>query len=257
MTDYTPSQPMPLSEQDTGIFSLPTQYPFQARKVAPSSEVLIGTKPELDPKYFTKRGRDLYYSGPRLVNKQGVVTDRGPYGGSSEKLNTEAYQFLASINNPAERRAFLNDLADRGLYGNGKPSKSMFDSADREAVGYYLLAMDRYGTTADAGLGLFRQEYPGGQAGGGPRIKVTAKEDVEKTLREESLRLLGRAMTPDEVRQAVQFVQGQQVQRASAGMDVPSLSTQAEMAVEQGRGTEVAVQGAARVAEVLERLLGR
>ena len=255
MAEYVPA-PMPGTQQDTGTFSLPQTFSFEKRKVAPSTEALIGTEPVYDPKYFTKRGSDLYYSGPKLVDKNGVVR-RDAYGGSSEKLNTEAYQFLSSISNPAERRAFLNDLADRGLYGNGKPSKSMFDTADREAVGYYLLAMDRYGTTADAGLGLFRQEYPGGQAGGGPRIKVTAKEDVEKVLRDESLRLLGRSMTTDEVRQAVQFVQGQQVQRASAGMDIPSLGTQAEMAVQQGRGTEVAVQGAARMAEILEGLIGR
>lgn len=252
---FVPTPPPPPTT-DTGTFTLPSTYSFEKRKVAPSMVTKVGSDPLLDEKYFTTSGRDLYYSGPKLVDRTGNIS-RDAYGGSSEKLANESYQFLASISNPAERRAFLNDLADRGLYGNGKPSKSMFDSADREAVGYYLLAMDRYGTTADAGLGLFRQEYPGGQAGKGVRIKVTAREDVEKVLREESLRLLGRSMTPVEVRQAVQFVQGQQVQRASAGMDIPSLDTQAEMAVQQGRGTEVAVQGAARVAQVLERLIGR
>lgn len=252
---FVPSPPPP-STQDTGTFTLPQTYSFEKRKVAPSMVTKVGSEPLLDEKYFTTSGRDLYYSGPKLVDQNGNI-DRDAYGGSSEKLSNESYQFLASIQNPAERRAFLNDLYDRGLYGSSKPSKSMFDSVDREAVGYYLLAMDRYGTTAKAGLGLFRQEYPGGQAGRGVRVKVTAREDVEKVLREESLKLLGRAMTPAEVRQAVQFVQGQQVQRATAGMDVPSLGTQAEMAVQQGRGTEVAVQGAARVAQVLERLIGR
>lgn len=252
---FVPSPPPP-STQDTGTFTLPQTYSFEKRKVAPSMVTKVGSEPLLDEKYFTTSGRDLYYSGPKLVDENGNI-DRDAYGGSSEKLSNESYQFLASIQDPAERRAFLNDLYDRGLYGSSKPSKSMFDSVDREAVGYYLLAMDRYGTTAKAGLGLFRQEYPGGQAGGGVRVKVTAREDVEKVLREESLKLLGRAMTPAEVRQAVQFVQGQQVQRATAGMDVPSLGTQAELAVQQGRGTEVAVQGAARVAQVLERLIGR
>lgn len=248
--------PKPDSTTTSGTFTLPQTYSFEKRKVAPSMVTKIGSEALLDEKYFTTSGRDLYYSGPKLVDENGNI-DRDAYGGSSEKLSNESYQFLASIQDPAERRAFLNDLYDRGLYGSSKPSKSMFDSVDREAVGYYLLAMDRYGTTAKAGLGLFRQEYPGGQAGGGVRVKVTAREDVEKVLREESLKLLGRAMTPAEVRQAVQFVQGQQVQRATAGMDVPSLGTQAELAVQQGRGTEVAVQGAARVAQVLERLIGR
>ena len=252
---FVPSPPPPPTP-DKGTFTLPQTYSFEKRKVAPSMVTKVGSDPLLDEKYFTTSGRDLYYSGPKLVDEKGNI-DRDAYGGSSEKLYSEAYQFLASISDVAERRAFLNDLYDRGLYGSSKPSKSMFDSADREAVGYYLLAMDRYGTTAKAGLGLFRQEYPGGQAGGGVRVKVTAREDVEKVLREESLKLLGRAMTPAEVRQAVQFVQGQQVERATAKMDIPSLGTQAELAVQQGRGTEVAVQGAARVAQVLERLIGR
>lgn len=252
---FVPTPP-PAPTQDTGTFSLPTTYSFEKRKVAASTEALIGTEAVYDPKYFTKRGTDLYYSGPKLVDQNGVIS-RDAYGGSSEKLNTEAYQFLASISNPSERRAFLNELQDRGLYGGSKPSKSMFDSQDREAVGMYLLAMDRYGVTAGAGLGLFRQEYPGGQGGGKVSIKVTAKEDIDKVVREESLRLLGRSLTPQEAREAIQYVQTQQVQRASAGMDVPQLTTQAGMAVQRGRGMEVAVQGAARVAQVLERLIGR
>lgn len=254
--DFVPPTPPPTGTEQGGVFTLPTTYSFEKRKVVSGTEALIGTEPAYDPKYFTKRGTSLYYSGPKLVNEKGVI-DRDAYGGSSEKLNTEAYQFIASISNVAERRAFLNELYDRGLYGSSKPSVSMFDTQDREAVGMYLLTMDRYGVTASAGRGLFRQEYPGGQVGRKVSIRVTAKEDIDKVVREESLRLLGRSLTPQEAREAIQYVQTQQVQRASAGMDVPQLTTQAEMAVQQGRGTEVAVQGAARMAQILERLIGR
>ena len=252
---FVPSPPPP-STQDTGTFTLPQTYSFEKRKVAPSTVTKVGSEPLLNEKYFTTSGRDLYYSGPKLVDQNGNI-DRDAYGGSSEKLSNESYQFLSSISDPAERRAFLNDLYDRGLYGSSKPSKSMFDSADREAVGYYLLAMDRYGTTAKAGLGLFRQEYPGGQAAGGRTVRVTAKEDITKVLTEESFRLLGRPMSAKEVREAVQFVQSRERQAAMGGSEqAPALSTLASAAVGRGRESERKVEGFRNLADLLERAIG-
>jgi hypothetical protein len=245
---------IPMTQSDGG-YSLPITYPFQPRKVAVSETAKIGTE-TYDEKYFQRKGQELYYTGPNLVNQNGEI-ERAPYGGSSSKLRQESYQFIAGITDVNDRRAFLNILADRGMYEGGKPSRSMVDSKDLEAVGKYLLTMDRYGTTGLAGLGLFREEYPGGQASGGPSVRVTAREDVEKVLRDESLRLLGRPLTAREAREAVQFVQQQQVQRAGSAQQAPALSTAAATAVQAGREGEVAVQGAARAAEVLERLIGR
>lgn len=244
----------PPGADTSGQYSLPITFPYQPRQVAPKELSKVGTT-NVDENYFQRKGQQLFYTGPQLVNEKGEI-DRGPYGGSYSKLQGESYQFLASIANPTERRDFLIELADRGLYEGGKPSRSGFDGRDIEAVGKYLLTMDRYGTTAKAGLGLFRQEFSGGQMSG-TSIRVTAKEDVQKVLNDESLRLLGRALTPAEAREAVRFVQQQQVQRASGAQQAPALSTAASMAVTQGREEEVAVQGAARAAEVLERLIGR
>lgn len=245
---------MPLGSA-SGPYSLPITYPFQPRKVSTTEIAKIGTE-TYDEKFFQRKGQDLYYTGPNLVNQNGQI-ERQAYGGSYDQLRQESYQFIASLTDVNERRDFLNRLADRGLYEGGRPSKSMIDSKDLEAVGKYLLTMNRYGTTATAGFGLFMQEYPGGQASGGVGVRVTATEDVQKVLRDESLRLLGRPLTAREAREAVQFVQQQQVQRAGSAQQAPALSTAAATAVQAGREDEVAVQGAARMAEILEGLIGR
>jgi hypothetical protein len=64
-------------------------------------------------------------------------------------------------------------------------------------------------------------------------------------------------MTPAEVRDAVSYVQQSQTTKQLSGRDVPALSTLGELAVGEGRESEMQVQGAARAASVLERLLGR
>lgn len=243
-------------------YSLPSTYQYPGRQVVPSTSVLIGQEAGLEQDFFkptigpTPVGQDkfLLYTGPRLVNERGVVT-RGQYDPD------EAYGLLASLSK-AERMALQSELYSRGLYDNSRPSISGFDSQDIEAMRKYLLVVaNRNGVTADnlrsPALAYLRSEYPVVEKSGGARVRVSSKEDISEVLRGESLRLLGRAMTPAEVRQAVSYVQQTQAQRQVSGQDVPALSTLGEMAVGEGRDAEMQVQGAARAAAVLERLLGR
>jgi len=245
----------------TDQFTLPSTYQFPARQVVPSTQAVVGTAPGFEQDFFkptigpTPVGQDkfLLYTGPRLVNERGVVT-RGQYD------TDEAYGLLASLSK-AERMALQSELYARGLYDNSRPSLSGFDSQDITAMKQYLLLANRYGVTADGlrspALTYLRGEYPTVEKSGGARVRVSSKEDISEVLRGESLRLLGRAMTPAEVRQAVSYVQQTQTQRQVTGQDVPALSTLGELAVGQGREQEMQVQGAARAAAVLERLLGR
>lgn len=243
-------------------YSLPSTYQYPERQVVPSTSVLIGQEAGLEQDFFkptigpTPVGQDkfLLYTGPRLVNERGVITNRGAYDPD------EAYGVLASLSK-AERLTLQSELYSRGLYGGSRPSASGFDSQDIGAMQQYLLLANRFGVTADSlrspALTYLRSEYPVVEKSGGARARVSSKEDISEVLRGESLRLLGRAMTPAEVRQAVSYVQQTQAQRQMAGQDVPALSTLGEMAVGEGRETEMQVQGAARAAAVLERLLGR
>ena len=76
-------------------------------------------------------------------------------------------------------------------------------------------------------------------------------------LREESFRQLGRAMTPQEVRDAVQFVQSRERQAAMGGAEQgASLGTLTTQAVQQGRGEEVKLEGFRTLADLIERAFG-
>jgi hypothetical protein len=243
-------------------FSLPSTYQFPARQVVPSTSALVNTDAGLEQGFFKPAvgpvpvGQDkfLLYEGPRLVNERGVITNRGVYDPD------EAYGILASIKTKAERMTLQNELYARGLYGGSKPSVSGFDSQDIRAMEQYLLLANRFGVTADSlrspALAYLRSEYPVVEKAG-VRVRVSSKEDISEVLRGESLRLLGRAMTPAEVRDAVSYVQQSQTTKQLSGRDVPALSTLGELAVGEGRESEMQVQGAARAASVLERLLGR
>lgn len=242
-------------------FALPSTYQFAPRQVVPSTQALVGTGPGYEQAFFkptigpTPVGQDkfLLYTGSKLVNERGVIS-RDQYDPD------EAYGLLVSLTK-AERMALQSELYARGLYDNSRPSTSGFDTQDITAMKQYLLFANRYGVTADGlrspALALLRTDYPTVQKSGGPRVRVSSKEDITEVLRGESLRLLGRAMTPAEVRQAVAYVQQTQTQKQVTGQDVPALSTLGEMAVGRGREQEMEVQGAARAAAVLERLLGR
>ena len=243
-------------------FALPSTYQFQPRQVVPSTQALVGTAPGYEQDFFKPTvgpvpvGQDkfLLYTGPRLVNERGVIT-RGQYDPD------EAYGILASIRNKAERMTLQQELYARGLYGGSKPSVGGFESEDIAAMRQYLLLANRYGVTADGltspALAYLRSEFQPVERSGGPRVRVSSKEDINEVLRGESFRLLGRALTPAEVREAVAYVQQTQAQKQMTGQDVPALSTLTGMAVGEGRQQEVQVQGAARAAAVLERLLGR
>lgn len=244
-----------------GDFTLPADYTYPQRQVIPVEAARAGTGTGFEQQNFQpvigptdpRIGQFYRYSGPNLVNENGVIA-RSAYDPD------EAYSVLANLNR-AERIALQTELYARGLYDGARPSTSGFDSQDITAMKQLLLAANRYGVTADKGLrspamAYLRSEFPVVEKPSGARVRVTAREDIEKVLRDESLRLLGRAMTPAEVREAVQFVQNQQVSRAGGAEQAPSLSTQATQAVTRGRGQEVAVQGAVRTAQLIEKLIG-
>lgn len=239
-------------------YSLGADFQFTARPVDVQKTTVSAAANRLNPttyadKYFQRQGNRMVYVGPGLVDGNGVIK-REPYDPAT--IDTEAYRFLAGKGR-GERIAFLNTLADRGLYDGGKPSTSTFDAKDISAVSQYLLELNRWGVTEDIGLAYLTNEYPGGQARTGRTIRVTAKEDLQTVLREESFRQLGRSMTPQEVRDAVQFIQTRERQAAMGGTEqAPATGTLVSQAVGRGREQEVQVEGFRTLADLIERALG-
>ena len=253
IVDTEPMPPVIVGSSNLPTYSLGPDFQFTERVVTPGATALVGTSPIYGQNYFVKRGTKTYYKGPGLVDGNGVIK-RDPYDPSN--ITTEAYRYLASLDR-GERIARLNFFADRGLYDGGKPTTSTFDSRDLNATAQYLLSLNRWGVTDDIGLAFLQNEVPGGQAAGGRTVRVTAKEDITKVLTEESFRLLGRPMSPKEVREAVQFVQMRERQAAMGGAEqAPALSTLTEQAVTRGRESETQLQGFRTLADLLERALG-
>ena len=243
-------------------YSLPENYLYPARQVRPAMAAYIGTAPEFQESFFQpgigpvdpRSGKFYNYTGPQLVDVDGVIS-RGQYDPN------EAYGLLASLPR-AERIALQAELFSRGLYDNSKPSLSGFDTQDITAMKQFLLYANRTGRTVDRGIlspamAVLRQEYPVVSRSGGVRDRLTSVEDVQDVLKQESLRLLGRPLTAKEAREAVGYVHAVQTKKQIAGADVPQLGLLAETAVGRGRETEMQVQGAARMAQILESLLGR
>lgn len=239
-------------------YSLGADFQFTARPVDVQKTTVSAAANRLNPttyadKYFQRQGNRMVYVGPGLVDGNGVIK-REPYDPGN--IDTEAYRFLAGKGR-GDRIAFLNTLADRGLYDGGKPSSSTFDAKDINAVSQYLLELNRWGVTEDIGLAYLTNEYPGGQARTGRTVRVTAKEDLQTVLRDESFRQLGRSMTPQEVRDAVQFIQTRERQAAMGGTEqAPATSTLVTQAVGRGRQEEVQVEGFRTLADLIERALG-
>ena len=260
-TNIVDVEPMPVvipGSSNVPTYSLGDDFQFTARPVDVGRTTAgIGANrlgPEIyQDKYFQRRGNQMVYVGPGLVDGNGVIK-RNPYDPSN--ITTEAYRYLASMDR-GQRIERLNFFADRGLYDGGKPTTSTFDSRDLNATAQYLLSLNRWGVTDDIGLAYLKNEFPGGQAAGGRTVRVTAKEDITKVLAEESFRQLGRPLTPKEVRDAVQFVQSRERQAAMGGVEqAPALSTLTEQAVGRGRQTETQVEGFRTLADLLERAVG-
>ena len=253
IVDIEPIPQVVVGSSNLPTYSLGTDFQFTERVVTPGATALAGTSPIYGQNYFVQRGAKTYYRGPGLVDGNGVIK-RDPYDPS--EINTEAYRYLASLDR-GERIARLNFFADRGLYDGGKPTTSTFDSRDLNATSQYLLSLNRWGVTDDIGLAFLQNEIPGGQAGGGRSVRVTAKEDITKVLTEESFRLLGRPMSAKEVRDAVQFVQSRERQAATGGAEQgAALSTLTEQAVTRGRESETQLEGFRTLADLLEQALG-
>jgi hypothetical protein len=246
-------EPMPgLSISGGSKYSLGPDFQFTERPVSEGSRALIGTQDYYGNQYFVQRGKQTFYKGPGLVDGNGVIK-RPPYDPSN--ILGEAYRFLASKGR-GERISLLNTIADRGLYDGDKPSARTFDSKDINATAQYLLELNRWGVTEDVGLAYLTREYPGGQVSTGRTVRVTAKEDITKVLTDESFRLLGRTMTPQEVREAVQFVQSRERQAAGSTEQAASLGTLAEQAVVRGRQEDVELEGFRTLADLIERAYG-
>jgi hypothetical protein len=236
-----PAMP-PMGNIGTGGYSLLPDVQLPKRRVKQVSKT-IGQPSQKDILPSTTGGNEFIYTGQNLVNSQGVLI-RGQYG------EDEAYSELAKLS-LAERRSFQNLLYSVGAYGNSKPSRSGFNSADFSAMREAMLYANSKGVTLDVAVNMMASELGTG-GGGGARIRTTPKQDLQAVFRQVSGQILGRRLSDAEVNKFVKAYNRQELAEAAGGAPTPSVETAAMQAVQAASPGEASAMGALRLTNVID-----
>jgi len=248
----------PPSAFSTGTSGLDPTQKLRPRQVVgaemegfnPLPEDITGTTSVGTAETSSARAREIAgptsfgYVGQSLVDSRGIIT-RGQYDPSKE-----AYSELAKMD-LAERQAFLNSLAARGLYGSGKPSPTGFDSKDFSAMADFLRFANVQGVTADVAYSEFLTTFKA--TGGGKRIRTTAKEDIRAVFKDATRKMLGRDVSNEMIEKFVRAYEGKEITEGQGGVKAPSLQTAAEMQVEQQYGAEAGAVGMLSLFDILDK----
>ena len=252
------AEQMAMVEQTTGPFS-GTSYLFPSRKINPTKENVQFAAADRSGKMHTARTRDglvAWFDGDQLVNENGDI-ERGQYDVTGKDVLSE----YSSITNPVLRAEFFSTLKNYDFYGEGKPSALALSgrgltSTDENAIQRFLNYSSGQGRTWRAVMPLLQGQVKS-NGGGGRAVSVVSTEDATRAFREESLRLLGRMPTQQEIRAAVGAIQARERSRGAGGsMDAPSLGTAAQEQARKAAPGEAAAQSAGQAINQIFALLG-
>ena len=260
--DDTQTQAQPASDApglSAGTSGLDPAQKLQPREVkgvamegfTPGEGDIVSTSPVSTAETSSARAREIAgptsfgYVGQSLVDSRGIIT-RGQYDPSKE-----AYAELAKMD-LAERQAFLNSLAARGLYGSSKPSPTGFDSKDFSAMGDFLRFANSQGVTSDVAYSQFLTTFKA-SGGGARRIRTTAQEDIRAVFKDATRKMLGRDVSNDEIEKFVKAYEGKEITEGTGGVQAPSLQTAAEVQVEQQYGAEAGAVGMLSLFDILDK----
>lgn len=199
---------------------------------------------------FTAQG----YVGQGLVDERGDIV-RGQYS------SDEAYNELAALGTAAERGAFLNILAANGVYGNSRPTTTGFASSDLSAMQEIMRYANYRGVTVKVAARLMAadpnvQQWRKTQvAGGGARVRTTAREDLRSVFKSATARVLGRDLSDAELERFIQSYNAAEVRQAMGGAMAPSASTAATMAAETAAPEEAGAMKMLDYANVVDQLM--
>lgn len=206
----------------------------------------------------TPSGRSMVYSGEYLVNENGDLA-RPAYDRSGGDLLSE----YASITDPTELKGLLTTLKEYGFYGeSGTPSAlalsgiGMEDKDERALQGFLNYSSGK-GRVWRAALPILQGQAKLYTSGTGRAVSVVSTEDATRSFKEESLRILGRMPTQQEIRAAVSNIQATERSRGAGGtMDAPSLTTATQEQARKAAPVEAAAQAAGTAVNQIFALLG-
>ena len=191
--------------------------------------------------------RKFEYKGSLLVDEKNRIS-RPQYDVRSEPLG-----LLRSLKDNATRRQYLNTLYQKGFYQSGKPSVNGLSQQDQAAMGNLLEYANSMGRTWN--VAFTEVSSLENERGLGAQIRYTAREDVRDYANRDSLELLGRTLSRQEFRQALQLVRERERQAALGSEQAPSLGSITRGAVQQVAGREVQLNDAADAIDVFRQML--
>lgn len=188
------------------------------------------------------------YSGMNLVDENGNITQSTNTDNTGNSTSMLLFQQMKADNKLPQ---FLQALRTSNHYGSSTPSALALRGQGVEQKD--LAAMDSFITSANLarytpkGYLAIMEKNPGAYSGGGgsgSSVAFPNEQDIARTIRQESFTVLGRPMTPPEIRLAVRSVKQAYISAGgSGGEQAPSLQTAAETAVAKTAGEEAAVYG--------------
>lgn len=193
--------------------------------------------------------RKFEYKGSLLVDEKNRIS-RPQYDVRSEPLG-----LLRSLKDNATRRQYLNTLYQKGFYQSGKPSVNGLSQQDQAAMGNLLEYANSMGRTWNVAFTEVSSLENERGLGGAAAIRYTAREDVRDYANRDSLELLGRTLSRQEFRQALQLVRERERQAALGSEQAPSLGSITRGAVQQVAGREVQLNDAADAIDVFRQML--
>ena len=205
-----------------------------------------------------------YYKGNNLLDGQGNITSETAYQTDNEMQAYRVYNEMAM--DTTQLKSFLGKLYQYDLYtGNTKPSSAALSgmtvkSEDIAGINRFLDYASSKGLTWKAAIGELSKSPPAANGGGkgGSGGSYSSTEDVVSTLRTSALAMLGRTLTPDEVKVAVKNIQNSEMARTSAtgGDQATSLTTAANVAAEKANPADAAIYATGNAIDRIFSTLG-
>jgi hypothetical protein len=203
---------------------------------------------------YNYSGMNLVDENNRIVNQ--TITDNS--GGAAANL---LFQQMKADNKLPQ---FLQALKSSNHYQSKSPSnlavsgKGMTDT-DYAAIDSFINSANLARYTPKGYLKQMEISPSSfsvvSSGGSGSSAAYPNRMDTVRTLRDESFRVLGRPMTPQEIKAAVGFVNHAYISAGAAGGEqAPSLQSAAEVAVSKTAGEEAAVYG---LGTALDRIFKR
>jgi hypothetical protein len=209
-------------------------------------------------------GATAYYKGNNLLDGQGNITPETAYQTDNDMQASRVFSELAT--DPVQLKAFMGKLYQYDLYsGNTKPSSAALSgmypkSEDFAGINRFLDYASSKGLTWRAAIGELSKSPPSASGGGtgGTTPSYSSTEDVTSTLRTSALTMLGRTLTPDEVKVAVQRIQNAErsATSASGGEQATSLTTAANIQAEKANPADAAIYATGNAIDRIFSTLG-